>query len=359
MVTGFLKDFLKSPDWQKMRNALEEAVSAPILWVVSDSGSSMQKADDRYPDLCQLIRESPEGLRRCRNAHRARFREVKRTGKPVVSDCFCGFVGFALPLMLGDEIIGVAGGSHPRTASPMTMEKCAELSTACNVNLKQIMDHAKTTKHMPKVEQKRLLAMLAMSANMFSVLIGCRNEMNAISLMPNLEERCSALLAFINEIAKLAASELDREEMLSIITSRTKSVLNVDACSVYVLDQRHRELVLIATDGLPDRYLGRRIKVGEGITGHVAETREAVAVEDAASDSRFESALGSSATDRKRRWNYKSVLSVPLIARDKLVGVIDVRTAEPRSWLQADTDSLSIIAEQMAGIIRNSKETGE
>ena len=355
MAASFLREFLKSPDWRQMRNTLEEAAGAPVLWVVDESGRSAQKTDEHYPDLCQLIRATPEGLRRCKHLNRARFQEVKRNGKPAVSEQFCGFVGFALPLMLDDQIIGVAGGCHSQTASPITMEKCAELSAACSADLKEVMERAKNIKHMPKVEQKRLLTTLSMFAGMASILIRCRNEIGALFMTLDAEDHYAARLSFLSEIVRLAASELDWEEMLNAITGKTKSVLDVDACSVYTLDQNHRELVLAATDGLPARHLGRRIKVGEGVTGHVAEGREIVAVEDATIDPRFSSLLKSAATDRARARVYRSVLSVPLIAQDRLIGVIDVRTLKPRSWSQADMDFLSIVAEHVAGIIEKDK----
>ena len=215
MAASFLKEFLENSGWQQMQNALKEAGGAPVLWVVSESGRSMQKTDEHYPDLCQLIRGSPEGPRRCRNSHRSRFQEVKRSGKPVVSECFCGFVGFALPLTLNDGIIGVAGGCHHRTVSPITMEKCAELSASCSVDLKEVMNHARTIKHMPKVEQRRLLTTLSLFADMVSIFIRCKNEMNALFPTLNTEDDHVARLSLLSEIVKLAASELDREEMPS------------------------------------------------------------------------------------------------------------------------------------------------
>lgn len=353
MSVSFLKEILSSSDWQQMQDALGKAIDAPILWIVSESGSAMQGADERYPELCQLVRESQEGLRRCRNSHRARFREVGRTGNPVVSECFCGFVGFALPLIMEGETIGVAGGCHNQSVSPITMKKCAELSAACHIDVKETMDRAKGVKHMPKVEQKRLQTTLLMFSDMVSVLFRCRNEIGVLFMKLDMEDHYAARLSFLSEIVKLAASELDWEEMLNNITSRVKKVLNVDACSVYILYQAQQELALIATDGLPSTFLGRRMKVGEGVTGQVAEKRETVVVDDATSDPRFRASLSSSKADRRRQW--KSVLSVPLVAQDRLVGVIDVRTLKPKSWSQADTDFLSIIAEHVAGIIEKDK----
>ena len=353
MAVSFLREFLASSDWQQMQDLLEEAVDTPILWVVTSSGRSMQRADERYPDLCQVIRGSAEGLRRCRNSHHARFQEAKRTVQPVVSACYCGLLGFAVPLILDDEVIGVAGGCHHQAESPITMEKCAELSTACHVDLREIMDYGKKTKHMPKVEQKRFLKTLSMFKGMIPLMM---KWMNRLFLTLNLEDQYAAKLSSLSEIGKLAASELDWEEMLRTITSKTKAVLSVDACSVYTLDQNQQELVLIATDGLPAAAVGQHIKVGEGITGYVAQTRAAVAVEDAKRDPRVKSFSVPPAvrTGRKRR-SHQSILSVPLIAQDRLVGVIDVRTFQPKAWAQTDTDFLSIIAEQVAGIIEKDK----
>jgi serine phosphatase RsbU (regulator of sigma subunit)/ligand-binding sensor protein len=351
MAVSFLREFLRSSDWQQMQDLLEEAVDALILWVVSSSGRSMHRSDERYPELCQLVRGRAEGLRRCRNSHHGRFQEVKRTGQPVVSACYCGLVGFALPLILDDEIIGVAGGCHRRAESPITMEKCAELSTACGIDLKEVMDYAKNVKHMPKIEQKRFLTTLLVYTDSISLLI---KWMNRLFMTLSLEDQYAAKLSSLSEIGKLAASELDWEEMLKTITGKTKSVLSVNACSVYVLDQDHQELVLIATDGLPASVVGRRIKVGEGITGHVAQTRTPAAVEDATRDPRAKS-FPSATTTRKRRRVYQSILSVPLIAQERLIGVIDARTFRLKKWAQTDIDFLSIIAEQIAGIIEKDK----
>jgi serine phosphatase RsbU (regulator of sigma subunit)/putative methionine-R-sulfoxide reductase with GAF domain/ligand-binding sensor protein len=346
MSVGFLKEFLASSDWHQMQDVLEKALDVPILWVDSSSGRSIFESDDRYPDLCQLIRENPECLRRCRNIHNARFQEVKRTGKLVLSACYCGLLGFALPLILDDKIIGVAGGCHYKAESPITMEKCAELSTGCGVDLKKVMELAKKIKHMPKIEQKRFLTTLGMYSDCLSLLL---KWMNRLLVTLKFEDQYAARLSSLSEIVKLAASELNWQEMLKIITNKTKEVLDVDACSVYTLDQLNQELTLIATDGLPSSVIGRRIKVGEGITGHVAQTREAIAAEDAIRDPR------STTRGSKKPGVYQSILSVPLIAQDRLVGVIDARTFHLKKWGQTDIDFLSIIAEQIAGIVEKDK----
>ena len=356
MAASFLREFLTSSDWEQMQELLEETAGASILWVISGSGRSAQRYDERYSELCELMRGSAEGLRRCRNSHHARSQEVRRTGRPVVSSCYCGLVAFALPLILDNEIIGVAGGSHHLAEFPITMEKCAELAIACDIDVKQITDLAKKIKHMPKVEQNRFLNALSLFTDMTSLVMKWQNR---LFLELNLEGQYAAKLSSLGEIGNLAASELDWEGMLKTITGKTKSLLDADACSVYVLDQSRQELVLSATDGLPVAVVGRRIKVGNGITGHVAQTRLARAVADVTLDPQAKSfsvpaATRTGGTSRRRR-SFRSILAVPLIAQDRLVGVIDVRTFSPREWAQIDIHFLSIIAAQVAGIIEKDK----
>ena len=81
MAANFLREFLTSSDWEQMQELLEETAGASILWVISGSGRSAQRYDERYSEICELMRGSAEGLRRCRNSHHARSQEVKRTGR--------------------------------------------------------------------------------------------------------------------------------------------------------------------------------------------------------------------------------------------------------------------------------------
>ena len=351
MAINFLKEFLSSSDWKQMQRLLEESADSSILWVVGNTGHSVLRADENYHDLCKLIRSSEEGLKRCRSSHQSRLQEAKTTGKPALSACYCGLMGFAMPLLLDNDIAGIAGGCHNRAENPITMEKCAEISRACNLDLKEIMKLAENIKHIPKVEQKRLLNTLSVFSRMVSLVM---KWMNRLFLTIKLEDQYTVKLSALSEIGNLAASELDWEGMLNAITGKTKALLNADACSIYVFDQKHQELILSATDGLPATVLGQRIKIGEGITGSVAKNRVSAAIEDVTKEPRTKSFRVSSKTG-ERSPSYRSILAVPLIAQDRLIGVIDVRTLQPKAWSQIDVHFLSIIAGQVAGIIEKDK----
>ena len=176
MSISILKKLLINSDWQDIQDKLYEIIWAKFLWVVTPSGASIQKYEDNYHQLCQLIRESDEGLRRCQNSHHSRFQEAKRNNRPVLSACYCGLIGFAVPIKLDGELIGVIGGYISRSEFPITVEKCAEISVVCKTDVKEIIEYAKNIKHIPKIEQKQILGQLSILAMMITPLLKWINK---------------------------------------------------------------------------------------------------------------------------------------------------------------------------------------
>ena len=116
---------------------------------------------------------------------------------------------------------------------------------------------------------------------------------------------------------------------------------------MYLLDRDERRLTLAATNGL-DRYqIGRaRVPFGEGVTGRVAASRRSTIVPDVAADPHF---LWVRGIDQKRF--VASMLSVPLIWHDRVVGVLNVQTERHRDFDEADADQLGAIADVLAGFV--------
>jgi len=153
-------------------------------------------------------------------------------------------------------------------------------------------------------------------------------------------------LSFLHEITQLASSTRDWDEMLRIVIERTTDAMRTDVASLYLLEKREGLLRLVATNGLDRRSIGRAtLRVGEGITGWVANARVPLAARDVRREPRFKWVRG---TDQPR---FISMLSVPLIVRDDVVGVMNVQTVEPRDFSKEEIDLLQTIANTVAGII--------
>src|SRR5438477_355438 len=157
-------------------------------------------------------------------------------------------------------------------------------------------------------------------------------------------------LAFLQRLARAAASEQDPGQLLSLIIRETTSATNTDVASLYLVSEDGSQLLLTATNGLNERMVGRvRMKVGEGITGWVAQTRRPASVPDVSRDPHWKWVPG---LDEERS---HSMLSVPIESGPRLVGVVNVQSVEYRHFADADIDFLGAIAGQVAGILERAE----
>ncbi|HTY55351.1 MAG TPA: GAF domain-containing protein, partial [Candidatus Binataceae bacterium] len=135
--------------------------------------------------------------------------------------------------------------------------------------------------------------------------------------------------------------------MLGEVVGLTVQVTECDACLVYLLDRDTDEVVLRASQVPHAAALGTlRMKVGEGVTGWVAEHKSVVALaSNAAADARF------------KRFQvlvedtYEAFLSVPLVSGGDVIGVINVHHRDKHSHSGEEISLLTFIGEQMGGAV--------
>ena len=157
-------------------------------------------------------------------------------------------------------------------------------------------------------------------------------------------------LSFLVRLAQAAASTPKPDELLALIIRETTSAMGTDVCSLYLLTPPGREMLLTATNGLNEKMIGKVVmRVGEGITGWVAETRQPAVVPDVSKEPHWKWVAG---LDEDR---FQSMLSVPIESGPRLVGVLNVQSAELRDFDSGDIDFLRAIAGQVAGILERSE----
>src|SRR3989475_3416870 len=163
-------------------------------------------------------------------------------------------------------------------------------------------------------------------------------------------ERKLRELSFLHEVAQLASSARDWDEMLRIVIGRTTDAMGAEVSSLYLLERTDGVLRLVATNGLNRGGIGRAtLRIGEGIVGWVANARVPLAARDVRSEPRWKWVPE---VDEKR---FTSMLSVPVIARDEVIGVMNVQTVQPREFGREEIDFLQTIANQIAGIIEKGR----
>src|SRR5256712_12992255 len=159
-------------------------------------------------------------------------------------------------------------------------------------------------------------------------------------------------LRLMTETIAAVNSTLDLEEVLALVARKVAEALAADACFVYLYDERADELVLRATHGTSVEEMTKRprMRPGEGITGFAAAKRAPVMLPTQAHlDPRFKTFANPPEDE------YESILAVPILAREKLEGALNVRTREPRESSQAEIDLLLAIAAQVAQSIEHAK----
>ncbi len=157
-------------------------------------------------------------------------------------------------------------------------------------------------------------------------------------------------LGFLQRLAQAAASTQKPDELVELIIRETTSAMGTDVCSLYLLDHTGQRLDLSATNGLNERMIGRvAMRVGEGITGWVAQSRTPAVVPDVTVDTHWKWIPG---LDQE---NLRSMCSVPIEAGDRLVGVLNVQTSDVRDYTPADVEFLRAIAGQVSGFLEKSE----
>ncbi len=151
------------------------------------------------------------------------------------------------------------------------------------------------------------------------------------------EKHKEPVLDFLHEIGSRMAASSPLREVLVRIVDFAAAVVKCDSCFVYVLEDD--ELVLRASMKPHPQEVDRlKLRLGEGITGWVAKHRQPVAVaRNAFHDPRFQF-FNELPEDR-----YEAFLSVPILCRDRLIGVINLQHREPHSYTKREIQLISTI----------------
>jgi uroporphyrinogen-III synthase len=163
-------------------------------------------------------------------------------------------------------------------------------------------------------------------------------------------EASEAQVSILHRISSIVSSDLSLDEMLGEVVGLAVQATACDACLVYLIDRDSHDIVLRASQVPHAADLGHlRMKVGEGITGWVAEHKSVVALPaNASSDARFKR-FQALVED-----TYEAFLSVPLISGGEVIGVINVHHRQPHAHTRQEIATSQFIGEQLGVAISRS-----
>jgi signal transduction protein with GAF and PtsI domain len=141
----------------------------------------------------------------------------------------------------------------------------------------------------------------------------------------------------LHEIGSRMAAADSFQAVLGRVVDFAIALVKCDSCFIYVLEGD--ELILRASKNPHEEVVGRlKLRLGQGITGWVAEHREPVAVsQNAVHDPRFQF-FNELPEDR-----YEAFLSVPVVSRGRLVGVINLQHRQPHNYNRRQIQLISTI----------------
>ena len=151
----------------------------------------------------------------------------------------------------------------------------------------------------------------------------------------------------LQSVTDTALAPLSLDSLLDELLDRIRDALEADTCAVLLLDEPRRELVARAARGIEEEVeQGVRIPLGQGFAGRVAAERRPVVIPDVDHSEVLNPIL--------REKGIRSLLGAPLLARERVLGVVHVGTLEPREFTQDDIELLSLVAARVAVALERS-----
>ncbi|SHI53657.1 GAF sensor hybrid histidine kinase [Malonomonas rubra DSM 5091] len=155
-------------------------------------------------------------------------------------------------------------------------------------------------------------------------------------------------LVLLKKIGETASSGSDLQELFDLILDSIVDSADVEVASLMLVEDDGL-LHIAAARGLSEEIVNTvRVASGEGISGHVFASREPVLISNIDHDSRFEGHVGG------KRYKDQSLLSVPIVVRDEIVGVINVNNKRSGGSFDLEDQNLLVaIANQVALAMEN------
>jgi signal transduction protein with GAF and PtsI domain len=158
-------------------------------------------------------------------------------------------------------------------------------------------------------------------------------------------ERMEQQLLVYQKISRLLVKDLTLSDTLKAVVQLVSQFMSCDSCLLYLID--NDELVLCASSNPHPSQIGRvRLKMSEGLTGWVARERRLLGISmEAYKDHRFKT-FSDLPED-----TFEAFLSAPVIARNRVVGVINVQHRAPHRHTGAEMELLSTVGEQVGCLL--------
>lgn len=157
-------------------------------------------------------------------------------------------------------------------------------------------------------------------------------------------------LKTLNKISRAIVSDLYLEDILKLIVTLTANVMKAKVCNVWLIDEKKQEFSIKATQSMHQEYLNKKtIKLNEGIVGLVAREKKPKLIFNVLKEEQYK--------EKKlaKKEGLVSMASIPMMVKDKIIGILNVYTNKPYEFTKAEITLLSTIANQAAVAIEKTE----
>jgi phosphoserine phosphatase RsbU/P len=159
------------------------------------------------------------------------------------------------------------------------------------------------------------------------------------------EHEYAATLATLAEIGRDMSAILDLDELLTRVAHLVKRLVDYRTFGIALLDEASNTLDMKIAISYGDAKAVAPVKLGEGLIGHAALHKESVLVPDVSKDPRYINAVS----------DVRSELVIPLLLKDRCLGVFDLESPELDAFSQKHVELLTLLASQAAVAIENAR----
>jgi diguanylate cyclase (GGDEF)-like protein len=158
-------------------------------------------------------------------------------------------------------------------------------------------------------------------------------------------------LHIFHDVAKALTSSLDLDSILQTIMEKMAEYFRPETWSLLMVDEQKNELYFaIAVGTAAEALKNVRLKVGEGIAGHVAKYGEKLVVPDVRADQRFAQRI-----DKVTHWETQSIICIPLRAKLRVLGVIQLVNVDMEHFGHEEQFFLQALCDYAAIAIENAR----
>lgn len=160
----------------------------------------------------------------------------------------------------------------------------------------------------------------------------------------------SGPVRLLEHVIEVTSTDLDVHEISQRVAALVVEATSSDVCFVHLVDEERRRVVLAGATPPFDEQVGSvQLALGEGIAGWVAKQGQRAVVPNKWADSRYRY------IPELRGEDYTSMVSVPMLVRGRVVGVLNVHSKAARDYSEDDLALLTQVANLMARAIENAR----